>query len=519
MSTVTLKPVWWARDTTQHYPPLQGDVHVDVAIIGAGITGLVLAHRLKEAGKRVAVIEMLEVGRGASGHTTAHLTAALDVDYRTLIRDFGEEGAREAAQRSMDAIAHLERLAQAPDIDARFQRVDGWRYTEDASEADDLREELEAARRVGLEVDWEQGGPLAHMRGALRFHHQAHFHPVQMMLGLARLVHGDGSMIFERTRVGAVEDGQPCVLHTAHGVVRAEAVVHATHTPVGLVLPMHARIAPYMSYVIGARLTGPVPQDLYWDTMDPYHYLRPATLPGGAEILLVGGEDHKTGQDPDPTARFEALERYTRERFPVESVDWRWGWEVFEPADGLPYIGHLGSHDNIYVGTGYSGTGMTFGTVAALDISDMILSGARALRPSSFRPQRFKPIAGGPDFLRENANVAWRYIRDRIEPVADGELSRLEPGEGRLLVLGGRKVAAWREPGGAVHVLSPVCPHARGIVHWNAATRTWDCPLHGSRFFPSGELLAGPAHCGLSPAEEPEEDEEVVRARPDVVPA
>jgi glycine/D-amino acid oxidase-like deaminating enzyme/nitrite reductase/ring-hydroxylating ferredoxin subunit len=502
MSEPQLAPIWRMRATPSTYAPLSGDLTVDVVVIGAGITGLTLAHRLKQAGTRVAVVEMRSIGMGATGHTSAHLTAALDVEYGTLIRRFGQKGAEEAASKSMAAIAHIERTATEFGIDCDFRRVDGWRYTEDPKSMRRLRAELQAALNVGLEVELVESGPLPFMQGALRFRNQALFHPVAYISALARLVHGDGCHVFEDTRVDRIVEGTPCRVEVGDRVITAEKVVHATHIPVGLVMPLQARIAPYMTYVMAVEVEGGAPPDLYWDIADPYHYTRPVTLPDGASGLIIGGEDHKSGQEPDTTSRFEALEAYARSHFRVARVVTRWTWEVFEPADGLPYIGGLGGHKHVFGATGFSGTGLTFGTAAAHDIADILL-GVDTTNSSVFRPQRYKPIASAGAFLKENANVAWRMVRDRLQGPADATVSDVQPGEGRLVDVDGQKLAVYRSPSGHLHVLSPVCPHAGGIVQWNSAACTWDCPLHGSRFLPNGTLLATPASHGLVPRPDP----------------
>jgi nitrite reductase/ring-hydroxylating ferredoxin subunit len=362
---------------------------------------------------------------------------------------------------------------------------------------------VEIARGLGLESSFATGGDLPFVRVAMVVPNQAQLNALWYVRGLAGAVHGEGSAVFEDTRVDSVEDGKPCRVSSANGVILAQHVVHATHTPVSLEMPMQVRVAPYMSYVIAVTLDAPGPNGLMWDTMEPYHYLRSYTLPDGRAVVLIGGEDHKTGQDQDTAARFGALAAYARERFRVQDIGWQWCNEVFEPADGLPYIGPLGAHRHVSVGTGYAGNGLTFGTLAGLGLADALLGrGDAPIRPMS--PRRVHGRGVG-HFLKENANVAWRLIRDRIH--GDDERSELTPGEGRVVRLDGRKVALYRDPQGDVHAMSAVCPHAGGIVQWNKADCTWDCPLHGSRFGAHGKVLNGPTTADLSPVEEPSEED------------
>lgn len=490
---MNLVSIWQSATRSHRYPGLMADKVVDVAIIGGGITGLTLALRLKEAGRSVAVLEMKSVAMGATGHSTGHLTSALDVNYTTLQAKFGRQGASEAAMKSRHAIEHIQAVIQEYVVDCEFRRTDGWRYTE-KSNSQSIEDEFEVAKLLGLDVDLLDKGPLPFMGRSLRFSGQAMFHPVQYVQALAKLVDGDGCHVYEDTRVDKVVVGEPCELHVGPLVVRATQIVHASHTPIGVVLPLQLRVAPYMSYVIGVRIDGEIPSDLYWDTAEPYHYLRPVYTASGP-LLLIGGEDHKTGQEPDTSARFLALEAYARARFPVNEIARRWSGEVFEPVDGLPYIGRLGSEQNVFAATGFAGAGLTMGTVAALDIGRLILSGEAST--SLLRPQRYKPVASAPNFLRENANVAWHMIADRVPGAGMPRVEEIPNGQGRIAVVEGSQTAVYRAPNGQLHFLSPVCPHVGGIVQWNATAASWDCPLHGSRFSPTGEVLAGPACEGL----------------------
>lgn len=487
--------IWLPASQVGTFLPLSTNHTVDVVIIGGGITGLTLAQRLKEVGRTVAVIEMQCIGMGATGSSTGHLTSALDIDYASLQTKFGQGGAQEAARKSEAAIDHIESLVDSLAIACDFHRADGWRYTEETSGEAGLVAESEVARRFGLAVEVVDGGPLPFMRRSLRFRNQAMFDPVRYVRALANHVHGDGSYVFEKTRVEEVDGGEPNVVHAGGFTVTARHVVHATHTPIGVVLPLQLEVAPYTSYVIGVRLSGRVPPDLYWDTANPYHYIRPVhTEPDGA-VLLIGGEDHKTAHESDGAARFAALESYARARFAVTDVAWRWAGELFQSVDGLPYFGRLGGQTSIHGATGFAGTGLTMGTAAALDIGRIILGGDPSL--SEMRPQRFKPVAAAASFLRENASAAWHMIADRLDGPSATPVLEIPLGEGRVTMVEGRQVAVYRSPTGQVHHLSPVCPHVGGIVKWNQAGASWDCPLHGSRFSPDGSVLAGPACEGL----------------------
>lgn len=490
-------PVWQPLTPGKRYPTLGADLAVDAVVIGAGITGLTLALQLKNAGLTVVVLEMRAIGDGATGSSTGHLTAALDLSYVDLTRRFGTTGAAEAASKSVGAIAYIRSIVESHGIACGFSRVDGWRFDPADTERSDLDAERDAARAAGLAVELVDAGPLPFMGRALRFPDQAMIDPAAYVRGLAELVDGGHGRIFEGTRVERVVEGDPCRVECGRHHVTAAVVIEATHVPIGVNPAIQARLAPYMTYVVAAALSEPMAPGLYWDTGRPYHYLRPATAADGSPLVLVGGEDRKVGQDPDPGARFAALEAYVSARFPVRGVVARWGAEVLEPADGLPYVGRVGTNPRIQCATGLSGTGLTFGTAAALDLASLLLD--PDAEDSVFRADRYKPIAAARNFVVENANVAWNALRDAVVPPPVREIQELHQEDGGLAELEGEKVAAFRTETGRLVVLSPICTHMGGRLRWNAEACTWDCPLHGSRFLATGEVLCGPATQPLAP--------------------
>jgi glycine/D-amino acid oxidase-like deaminating enzyme/nitrite reductase/ring-hydroxylating ferredoxin subunit len=494
--------IWEATSTRPAFPPLQRDESVDVAIIGAGITGLTAALRLAKAGRTVAVLDLGGVASGATAHTSAHLTAALDRSYATLASKFGKDQLKLAVHASTTAIDRIEALVGEHGIGCGFERVPGFKFTERSEDEADLAAEAELAREVGLEVGLTRSAPLpfAH-RVALRFDRQAQFHPLRYAFGLAAALAGGTCRIHAGTRVIEVEDGSPCRLRTESGhTLLAGAVFHATHTPINLVLSVHTRVAPYTSYVVAAPATAPVENALFWDTADPYHYIR-RFVDGGHEYLIIGGADHKTGQEEDTRQRFAQLEEYARARFPIGPIERRWSWEVLEPADGLPYIGRMAGTENVFLATGFAGTGLTSGTIAGMVVADLIV-GATSPWEELFTPARVKPVASAVEELKENANAAWRFVADRVRPPDVQRIEEIAPGEGRIVTVDGERTAAWRDEEGNTRLMSPVCTHAGCIVQWNLAERTWDCPCHGGRYHADGRVLCGPPAKDLGPGPE-----------------
>lgn len=485
------KSLWTTTAPGRRFPALAGELTVDVVVVGGGIAGLTTAWLLKRAGKKVAVLEMNRLLTGQTGQTTAHLTELLDTPYSTLLQDFGEKGARLAAASSRAAIEQIATLVEELGIDCGFQRVPLFRYAETERELRELEEEVSAASEAGLLVRFTPDVPLPFpVRGAMRVEDQAQFHPRQYLLALAERLEGDGCLIFEDTRVVDVKDGKPCRVVTEHGTVTATDVVEATTTPLNKVF-LHTKLYPYRTYSVAGPLQGPLEPGLYYDSQEPYHYIRTQRI-GGVDYLIVGGEDHKVGMDEDTARHFAALEAFTRRRFPVTTITHRWSGQVIEPADGLAYIGRNSASRHTWVATGFSGTGMTWGTLSGMILSDLLL-GRQNPYAALYDATRVKVKAGAKDFLQENAEVAFRFVADRLSRPDVRALSEVSPGEGKILEVDGQKVAVYREASGTCHAVSPVCTHLGCHVHWNNAERSWDCPCHGARYSPTGKVLNGPA--------------------------
>ena len=469
---------------------LQGNAEADVCIVGAGIAGITTAYLLGRAGRSVIVLEDGEVGSGETGRTTAHLVNALDDRYFELERLHGERGARLAAESHTAAIAQIESIVAQEKIDCEFERLDGYLFLAANADPKILDRELEAARRAGLDVEI--------VDGRLRFPRQAQFHPLRYVNALALAIEKSGGRIYTHAHAEEIQGGAPARIKTSDGhVVTAKAVVVATNTPVNDMVTMHTKQAPYRTYVVGARVPrGSVPWGLYWDTADPYHYIRLERESETHDVLIVGGEDHKTGQEEHTEERFRCLEVWTRARFPMAAeVVYRWSGQVMEPVDGLAYIGrNPGDASNVYIATGDSGNGMTHGTIAGMLITDLI-EGRENPWSSLYDPARIT-LRAAKEFTRENANVVAQY-KDLVTPGDIDSPEQVKRGEGAILRRGLKKVAVYCDDAGALHELSAYCPHLGCVVQWNASEKSWDCPCHGSRFSAEGEVVNGPAIGGL----------------------
>ena len=487
--------IWMVNHPPRVMPPLTRDLRTDVCVVGAGIAGITTAYLLAQAGRQVIVLEDGAVGGGETGRTTAHLANALDDRFHVLERLHGPEGARLAALSHGAAIDKIDSIVRQERISCDFERLDGFLFLPPGESPDILDAELEAAHRAGLSgVERLGRAPVAHWDTGpcLRFPRQGQFDPLAYLSALVDAIQRMGGQIFGKTHVTGVEPGPPAkVTTTSERAVTAEFVVCATNTPIIDWLVIHSKQAAYRTFALGARVpAGSVPRALFWDTADPYHYVRLA-----GDVLIVGGEDHKTGQEDDAGDRFRRLEAWSRDRFPIGAVEFQWSGQVMEPVDGLAYIGrNPGDKGHIFVATGDSGQGMTHGTIAGMLITDLILGRANEWE-RLYDPSR-KSLRSAAEYLRENLNVAKQYV-DYVTAGEARSEAEIAAGHGAVIRKGLKKLAVYRDQAGELHRLPAVCPHLGCIVHWNSLEGTWDCPCHGSRFSTDGSVLNGPAAGGL----------------------
>ena len=512
---------FWERTATKSYTaPVSENLTGDVCVIGAGIAGVTTAYLLARENRRVTLIDDGPVGGGMTGRTTAQFVTLVDDGYDKIEKLLGEGCSRLCAESQIVAIDRVESIVKTEKIDCDFERVDGYLFLPPGGSVTYLKRELEAIHRAGLrDVERIDRVPIGQFNtdGVLRIPRQAQFHPLKYLNGLARRIVDLGGCIFIGTRVVKVDDGGPVKIETSDGhTIAAQAVVVATNCPINDRLVIHSKQAPYATYVVGLRVTREVERALLWDTATtaeeekqklgpiPYHYVRFARDAIG-DVLIVGGEDHKTGQASDCEQRFKKLEHWAREHFPFAGeVTDRWSGQVMEPVDGVAYIGRNPGDKNVYVVTGDSGNGMTHGTIGGMVIVDLI-GGRENPWTKLYEPSRrtLKPAVIA-DYIAENANVA-AQLRDYVMPGDKPSAEKIKNGEGAVLRDGAKKIAAYRDEKGTLHEFSAVCPHLKCIVRWDSCEKTWDCPCHGSRFDALGRVLNGPAIADLEPMESSEQ--------------
>jgi glycine/D-amino acid oxidase-like deaminating enzyme/nitrite reductase/ring-hydroxylating ferredoxin subunit len=492
---------WIDSMSLPRFPQLDRDLKVDVVVIGAGITGVTAAYLLKNAGHSIALIERERCASIDTGHTTAHLTCVTDLRLRQLLHDFGQDHARATWEAGRAAIDQIVTNIRTEKIDCDFSWVPGYLHApldgDQKTEAKLLQKDAQLANDLGFAARFMERVPLVDRPG-VKFLHQAKFHPRKYLAGLLCGIPGRGSHVFEFTAASEVQE-KPLVVKANNRRIQCRYVILATHTPLmgksSLLSAtlLQTKLFLYTSYAIGAKIPqGTFPEALFWDTAEPYHYLR-IDRHRGFDYAIFGGEDHKTGQETDTPAAFKRLEGALRRIIPKAHVGRRWSGQVIETPDGLPYMGETSSRQ--FVATGFGGNGMTFGTLGAMMAVDAF---RKRKNPWAelFAVDR-KKLKAGWDYLKENKDYPYYLVRDWIGGAEGTSLNALKRNEGKILRLGGKKVAAFRNEQGNVSLCSPVCTHLKCIVAWNKAERTWDCPCHGSRFKATGEVIAGPAEQDL----------------------
>jgi glycine/D-amino acid oxidase-like deaminating enzyme/nitrite reductase/ring-hydroxylating ferredoxin subunit len=484
-------PSLWVETTAAaRFPSLEtGPAGVDVAIVGAGITGLTLGRLLVQHGVKVAIIESGDICAGATGYTTAKVTSLHSLIYAQLERSFGAETAAVYATANQAAAAKIVELIAADAIECGLETAAAYTYTQLEEGVADIEAEVSAAQRAGLPASLTTETALPYeIRAAVRVDDQWQFHPRKYCLGLARAIVGAGGLVFQNTRALGVDESAMTVT-TDRTTLHAGTVVLATHLPFPAAGAYFARCRAERSYAIAARVTGDRVSGMYISADEPTRSIR-STSDGW---LLVGGEGHKVGQDDDTRTRYSNLERWTREQFDIASIDFRWSAQDYRTADGLPYVGRLGAgSERVFTATGYGKWGMTNGTAAAMILADLI-QGRDNPWATTFDSTRLAPRQSAKRVVSGTVDVAKHFVGDRLAALRPSAIESLEPGSGSLVELDGDTVAGFRSDDGTLYAVSATCTHLGCKVSFNTAERTWDCPCHGSRFDIDGRVLEGPA--------------------------
>ena len=490
------RSIWKSTAPKNNFPSLNEHINTEIAIIGGGITGVTTAYFLAKSGKKVVLLEAGTISGGTTGDSTGNLYAMVDKRLHHIQSKWDEETAANVARSRGEAVDLVEELVNKYQIDCSFKRVPWYLFSETDQKDETIEKEIAAAANYRLKVEELQELPVpVKVSKAIKVEGQAQFNPAAFVRGLAENIDSANCRIFENSEVYHIEKEEELVLSTATGTVTAKKVILATHTPKGI-YGLQTALYPYREYAIAAKLkSGDFPDGIYWDTEADFHTSMRTYSKGGDNFVLVLGGHHKVGQEDDYSRFFRKLEQQARKYFDVSEISYEWSAQHYKPADGLPYIGES-SDDNIYIATGFSTDGLTYGVLSAMILDDL-LNGRKNEWSDLYKASRFTPVKSAKNFINENLNVAKQYIKDLPGKAEAGSFDEIAAGQGKVVEVDNEKWAVFKDDTGQVHCQSAVCTHMDCIVDWNDAEKSWDCPCHGSRFKATGEVIEGPAFSPL----------------------
>jgi glycine/D-amino acid oxidase-like deaminating enzyme/nitrite reductase/ring-hydroxylating ferredoxin subunit len=485
---------YWREIELPTFEKLQTDLNVDVAIVGAGITGITAAYLLTKKGLKVAVVEAGSILNGTTGHTTAKITAQHGLIYDELINHFGEENARLYYESNNQALQFIKNLVTEKNIDCDFSEQDAIIYSTTAEYAEKLETEYVAYQKLGIKGDLLQSIPFdIPIENALSMKGQAQFHPLKYLAHLVKESVNAGCQFFENTTADETEYGaEPKVITKNGPIVTCKTVVMASHFPFHDGLGFYfARLHAERSYVVGVKSDRPYPGGMYISADQPTRSIR-FTPFNGENLLLIGGENHKTGQGIDTIKHYKALQSFASDNFGIKEYSYRWSTQDLVSLDKIPYIGHFKEGtDNVLVATGYKKWGMTSGTAAAHIVCDLITKGESPYR-DLYTPSRFNADPSLRELVTQNLDVAGHLLKGKLEFVPK-DPSDLGNEEGSVVMVNGKRAGAYKDKNGELFIVDTTCTHMGCECEWNHAERTWDCPCHGSRYAYSGDVIEGPA--------------------------
>lgn len=484
-----MKSIWKDYSPNPVFLTLSGSIDVDVAIIGGGITGIMSAYVLSQSGKKVAVLESYEVGGGTTAFSTGNLYSMTDKRMHHIQSHFSIATLSMVLESRTAAINLIESLCLEYKIPCNFKRMPWYLYSETESEAQTVKKERKALVEAGLGVrDLTSLSLPYNIYKAIKVENQAQFNPAAFVKSMAEIIQSKKCLIYAHTPMQEISEKSPFVITTPGGEVVANAVIMATHTPKGI-YPVQTSLGPYREYALACTLkSGDYPEGIFWSTQAQHHISVRSFKTESKFYLLVIGESHKVGQAENDVDYFSRLEYVAREKFDIDTIDYKWSAQHYKPADGLPYIGES-LESGIYIATGFSTDGLVYGTLSGMILSDLI-NGRENPWARMYKPKRFTPVASAGKFLKENVNVAGEYLKDIFGKTGKHPILK---GEGKIVEHEGEKLAVFNDQTGQLHAVSAVCPHMKCIVNWNNLEKTWDCPCHGSRFKITGEIIEGPS--------------------------
>lgn len=484
---------WLVSTSMTDYPSLQEDISVDIAIIGGGLAGIQCAYQLQKEGLNIAVLEANRIGHGTSGHTTAKITSQHSLIYDKIQNQMGTELAKQYATANETAIHEIKRISEENNIDCEYISQSAFVYTQQDEYLQKIQDEVKVASSLGIEASYVKNIPFSiPIKGAVRFDNQAQFHPLKYLLSLAKIIHDKGVQLYEQTRIIDIEENDNYILITSSGKkVIAEKVIIASHYPFYNKHGMYfARIYASRTYIIGVRAKEKYPGGMYINAEKPARSLRYENTPEG-ELILIVGDEHKTGQGEDMNKHYRELMDFADSIFTVEDIPFRWSTQDCMTLDSIPYIGNFTSNTpNLYIATGFQKWGMTNSTVSSMLLRDLIIKGENPWK-DVYNPSRKTIAESTKSFVTVNADVTKHLVKGKLKAL-DKDVD-LQNEEATVLEKDGNRVGAYRDEQGKLHLVNTTCTHMGCELNWNHAEKSWDCPCHGSRFSYEGEILEGPS--------------------------
>lgn len=498
---------WIGTTNDTDYPELMEDINIDAVVVGGGLSGITTAFLLKKEGLKVAVIEADRICKATSGHTTAKVTSQHTLIYDKIIKTFGKDMAQQYADANQYAIKFMEDLAKSNNIQCDFETKGAYVFTQENVNVERIKKEADAAASLGIPAKFVRDTPLPlTVLGAVLFDNQAQFHPRKYAIALADKIPGDGSYIFENTRAVDIDEGEVCTVKTAKGKkIMARHVIIASHYPFYDGKGMYfAKMYPSRSYLMAFKIGGVPPDGMFINIDTPGITLRSQSHEG-EQILIFGGESHKTAHGEQTSTHYDNLRKLARKMFNIKEELYHWSAQDYYTLDEIPYVGRLTANTpNIYVATGFRKWGMTNSTAAAIIIKDLITKGQSSWS-SIYSPQRGTTGTAAASFVAQNADVAYQLISGKLDNFDDD--MDIKNGEGKVVEYKGKRTGVYKDAQGKLHLLDITCTHVGCELRWNDGEKTWDCPCHGSRFKYNGDIVEGPA---LYPLNHPDEGRNTV---------
>ena len=495
-----MNSLWLNEKAIEDFHKLEKDLETQVCIIGAGIFGISTAYYLTQKGYNVTILERNKIANRVTGHTTAKITSQHGLIYHYLLKQYGKEFARKYYLANQKSIQEIEKIITQNQIDCDFERQNSCVYTTNKSESDKINEELHALKELDIEASKIEEAPLPfEIVSGVEFKNQAQFNPIKYIDGLVKQITDSKGKIFENTTCYDIKrDGDSYICYTENNTIKAKYVVLASHYPfINFPGVYFAKMYQSSSYVIGIDTKSELFDGMYINIQSPIYSFRTAK-DEDKKILLLGGGDHKTGDNISYKDSYGLLEEKAKQWYPDCEIKYRWSTRDCITLDKIPYIGEFSNTlPNMYVGTGFNKWGMTSSNVAARIVTDKII-GKENEYSEVFEATRLNPIVNKDEVKNMVSQTVKSLVVERIEKpekVLNDEISLgdIKQETGQIIEFNGEKVGVYKDIEGKMFGVKPVCTHLGCILNWNDADKTWDCPCHGSRFDYTGKNIYNPA--------------------------